>query len=105
MKKINGMRIPTQVFEAIYDVIPEEIWNKLGKEKRKLFNWYIEDASYKAPEQWPEVYIRFQSFLFELTGREWGKDIDNNLWIVKVWSIFSTLSEEEIIRDIKGTQQ
>lgn len=96
-----NMRSPSVVFREIYDIIPEEYWDKSSSLSKQDFNWYIEDASYKAPEQWPDVYSRFQVFLSKLFKRGWEKNLEENLFIVKAWSIFSKVPEQEIIDDIK----
>lgn len=85
------MRHPSIVVQEIKDNTP------IDNEFYKKIDWYIDDFSYKAPEVWRDCYFRF---LNEILQPMIGKPLITEDWKIKILSIWTTKSTEEVIQMI-----
>lgn len=79
---------------------------ELPDEVQKKLEWFIDDFSYKAPEQVSYCFHKLASYIWELlditkNGATNPKDIYDNPWKVTILSIFSTADENTIRKGLK----
>jgi hypothetical protein len=80
-------RSPVDVSKQIKAVIPVEFQEEI--------DWFINDFSYKPPEMVGNCFRALGEFITMKLFRE--SEFLTEPWQIKVASIFSTLSEEEIM--------
>jgi hypothetical protein len=79
---------------------------ELPKEVQDRLDWFIDDFSYKAPEQVSYCFHKLASYIWELlditkNGAKNPMDIHNTPWKLKILSIFSTVDEDTIKEGLK----
>jgi len=93
------MRTPNVVFSNILKLIPNYY---LNAETRNIFEWFISDAIYKAPEQYPEVFKTFSIYLSKIIPHSLIEDKRTRQnWMIEVYSEFSTIPVQEILDELK----
>lgn len=90
------MRNPVSVAKQIRDFVPFDLKGQFKETAREDLGWYIEDFSYKPPENWTDCFARLQNYLWEHLWNESGYLPEE--WQMQVASIMSTRSMEEIRR-------
>ena len=86
------MRNCCSVIEEMIKFIPKE-----EEDLIRALSWNYEDSLYKAPEetiQWERTSDTLVRYI--------GTPNINKSWQIKILSIFSTIPEEEIIKELKN---
>ena len=82
------MRNPVEVAEKIQKAVPEEY--------KGVFDWFINDFSYKPEEQYPDCFGMLHGAVAQMLKTDHGTADPKEDWHFEVCSILSTKSVEEL---------